>query len=146
MVAVPTAILVQSRHKTLTKQLSRARIAKRFQKLLKALFFCPAPNMTEAPSNLGASLVSETPHIGKLGGRVLGRWGYPQGESRHIILVLCIETILHPTSSLDGLLERLPPEPHLRGEEFERAAKGLNGYYRLPPGTLRNREVSGFSA
>jgi len=30
---------------------------------------------------------------------------------------------LHPTSSLDGLLERLPPEPHLRGEEFERAAK-----------------------
>ena len=33
------------------------------------------------------------------------------------------ETILHPTSSLDGLLERLPPEPHPRGEEFERAAK-----------------------
>jgi len=33
------------------------------------------------------------------------------------------ETILHPTSSLDGLLERLPPEPHLRGGEFERAAK-----------------------
>ena len=38
------------------------------------------------------------------------------------------ETILHPTISLDGLLERLPPEPHLRGEEFERAAKRLNGY------------------
>jgi hypothetical protein len=56
------------------------------------------------------------------------------------------ETILHPTSSLDGLVERLPPEPHLRGEEFERAAKGLNGYYRLTPGTLRNREMSGFSA
>ena len=33
------------------------------------------------------------------------------------------ETILHDTSSLDGLLERLPLEPHRRGEEFERAAK-----------------------
>ena len=33
------------------------------------------------------------------------------------------ETILQHTSSLDGLLERLPPEPHLRGEEFERATK-----------------------
>ena len=35
---------------------------------------------------------------------------------------------MHPTSSLDGLLERLPPEPHLRSEEFERAAKRLIGY------------------
>jgi len=33
------------------------------------------------------------------------------------------KTILQPASSLDGLLERLPPESHLRGEEFERAAK-----------------------
>ena len=33
------------------------------------------------------------------------------------------ETILHHTSSLDGLLERLSPELHLRGEEFEHAAK-----------------------
>ena len=33
------------------------------------------------------------------------------------------ETISHHTSSLGALLERLPPEPHLRGKEFERAAK-----------------------
>jgi hypothetical protein len=33
------------------------------------------------------------------------------------------ETILHHTSSLDGLLERLSPEPDVRGEEFERGAK-----------------------
>ena len=33
------------------------------------------------------------------------------------------ETILHHTSSLDGLLERLPPDPHLRGKEFERVTK-----------------------
>jgi len=31
--------------------------------------------------------------------------------------------MLQPNSSLDALLERLPPEPHLRGKEFERAAK-----------------------
>jgi len=37
------------------------------------------------------------------------------------------ETILHPTSSLDDLLERLPPEAHLRGEEFERPAKWFLG-------------------
>jgi len=28
------------------------------------------------------------------------------------------ETILHHTSSLDGLLERLSPEPHLRVDTF----------------------------
>ena len=33
------------------------------------------------------------------------------------------EIILHHTSSLDGLLERLSPELHLRGEKFEHAAK-----------------------
>jgi|TARA_B100000809_G_scaffold124339_1_gene122494 hypothetical protein len=33
------------------------------------------------------------------------------------------ETILHHASSVAALLERLPPEPHLRGKEFERAAK-----------------------
>jgi len=33
------------------------------------------------------------------------------------------ETMLQPTSSLDALLERLSPEAHLRGKEFERAAK-----------------------
>ena len=33
------------------------------------------------------------------------------------------ETILQPASRLDGLLERFPPESHLRGEDFERAAK-----------------------
>ena len=32
-------------------------------------------------------------------------------------------TMLQPTSSLDALLERLSPEPHLRGKEFERAEK-----------------------
>jgi superfamily II DNA or RNA helicase len=31
--------------------------------------------------------------------------------------------MLQPTSSLDALLERLSPEAHLRGKEFERAAK-----------------------
>ena len=31
--------------------------------------------------------------------------------------------MLHHTSSVAALLERLPPEPHLRGKEFERAAK-----------------------
>ena len=31
--------------------------------------------------------------------------------------------LLKPTSSLDALLERLSPEPHLRGKEFEHAAK-----------------------
>jgi len=31
--------------------------------------------------------------------------------------------MLQPTSSLDALLERLSPEPHLRGKEFERTAK-----------------------
>ena len=31
--------------------------------------------------------------------------------------------MLQPNSSLDALLERLPPEPRLRGKEFERAAK-----------------------
>ena len=30
---------------------------------------------------------------------------------------------MNPPSSLDDLLERLPSEPHLHGEEFERAAK-----------------------
>ncbi len=40
------------------------------------------------------------------------------------------ETILHDTSSLDGLLERLPLEPHLRGEEFESAAKSLLAAFR----------------
>ena len=40
------------------------------------------------------------------------------------------ETILNHTSSIDGLLERLPPEPHLRGEEFERAAKSLLAAFR----------------
>ena len=33
------------------------------------------------------------------------------------------KTLLKPTNSLDALLERLSPEPHLRGKEFERAAK-----------------------
>lgn len=33
------------------------------------------------------------------------------------------EPILHRTSSLDGLLERLPPDPRLRGKEFERVTK-----------------------
>ena len=33
------------------------------------------------------------------------------------------ETILNHTNSLDALPERLSPEPHLRGKEFERAAK-----------------------
>jgi len=42
--------------------------AERFQKLLKALFFCPAPKMKEAPSNEGAFLVSATPPIGKAPG------------------------------------------------------------------------------
>ena len=37
--------------------------------------------------------------------------------------VVMAQTILHHTSSLDGLLERLSPEPRLRGEEFERAVK-----------------------
>ena len=37
--------------------------------------------------------------------------------------VVMAETVLNDISSLDGLLERLSPEPHLRGEEFERAAK-----------------------
>jgi len=31
--------------------------------------------------------------------------------------------MLQPNSSLDALLERLSPEPHLRGKEFEHAAK-----------------------
>ena len=31
------------------------------------------------------------------------------------------ESILSPPSSLDGLIERLPSDPHLRGEAFERA-------------------------
>jgi len=31
--------------------------------------------------------------------------------------------MLQPTDSLDAFLERLSPEPHLRGKEFERAAK-----------------------
>jgi len=39
------------------------------------------------------------------------------------------ETILDHTSSLDGLLERLLPDPRLRGKEFERAA---NTPRRLP--------------
>ena len=33
------------------------------------------------------------------------------------------ETILDHTSSLDGLLERLPSDPQLRGKEFERVTK-----------------------
>ena len=41
-----------------------------------------------------------------------------------------VEIILHGISSLDGLLERLPPKPHLRGEEFERAAKSLLAAFR----------------
>ena len=32
-----------------------------------------------------------------------------------------VESILSPPSSLDGLIERLPSDPHLRGEAFERA-------------------------
>ena len=39
------------------------------------------------------------------------------------------ETILDHTSSLDGLLERLLPDPRLRGKESERAA---NTPRRLP--------------
>ena len=40
------------------------------------------------------------------------------------------ETILNDTSSLAGLLNQNPPEPHLRGEEFERAAKSLLAAFR----------------
>jgi len=39
-------------------------LADRFQKLLKALFFCPAPKMKEAPSFKGAFLVPATPPSG----------------------------------------------------------------------------------
>ena len=47
-------------------------IAERFQKLLKALFFCPITKMLKAPSFEGAFLVSATPHIGKPKGRDAG--------------------------------------------------------------------------
>ena len=33
------------------------------------------------------------------------------------------EPALQPTNSLDALLERLSPDPRLRGKEFERTAK-----------------------
>jgi len=33
------------------------------------------------------------------------------------------ESLLQPTNRLDALLERLPPDPRLCGEGFERAAK-----------------------
>jgi len=49
-------------------------MAELFQKLLKALFFCPAPKMKEAPSIEGAFLVSATPAIGKAPGA-----GYVKG-------------------------------------------------------------------
>lgn len=42
--------------------------------------------------------------------------------------VVMTETILHSPSRLDGLLERLPKELDLRGEEFERADKRLKSY------------------
>ena len=53
-------------------------LAERFQKLLKALFFCPALNMIEAPLFEGAFLVSATPPnregtwVGYLEGRGIG--------------------------------------------------------------------------
>ena len=63
-------------------------------------------------------------HIGKSRGWGTGDCGgVPTGRFPSYNSGVMTETILHPTSSLDGLLERLPPEPHLRGEEFERAAK-----------------------
>ena len=34
-----------------------------------------------------------------------------------------VESILSPPSSLDGLIERLPSDPHLRGGMFEQAAQ-----------------------
>ena len=80
--------------------------------------------MKETPYLEGAFLISATPPIRKLPG-----WG--TGDGRGVVSggipsynsVVMAETILHHTGSLDGLLDRLSPEPHLRGEEFEHAAK-----------------------
>jgi len=53
-----------------------------FQKLLKALFFCPAPKMKEAASFEGASsCFSDTPHQEAIGGGVLGGYGYAHRAS-----------------------------------------------------------------
>ena len=61
-----------------------ARIAERFQKLLKALFFCPTPNMKEATSFGVAFLVPEAPPTGKApGGRVLVTVGAWLGGGRY---------------------------------------------------------------
>ena len=51
------------------------------EKFLRALFFCSAPNMKEAPSSEGASLVSATPPIGKAPGAGTGDGGGVASES-----------------------------------------------------------------
>ncbi len=65
-----------------------------------------------------------TPYIGKPPGWSTGDGGsVVSGGIPSYTSGVMAQTILHLTSSLEELLERLSPKPHVRGEEFERAAK-----------------------
>ena len=80
--------------------------------------------MKEAPlSRGGFSCFSATPTREATGGGYGEGGGVVSGRIPSYNYGVMTETILHHTSSLDGLLERLSPELHLRREEFEHAAK-----------------------
>ena len=80
--------------------------------------------MREAPLFEGAFLFLRHPASGRHRGPGTGDGGgVVSGGIPSYNFSVMTETLLKPTNSLDALLERLPPEPHLRGEEFERAAK-----------------------
>ena len=81
MVAVPTAVLVQSRHKTLTKQLPACYNSKAFSETTEGALFLPGAKDDRSPSSEGAFLVSETPHVGKVQGRGTGDGGDVLAES-----------------------------------------------------------------
>ena len=65
----------------------------------------------------------DTRHREGTGGGYVEGGGVVSGRIPSYNYGVMTETILHHTSSLDGLLERLSPELHLRREEFEHAAK-----------------------
>ena len=76
-------VFFKPRHKTLTKQLPACCVGWAFsEKFLRALFFCPAPRMREAPSDRGGfscfrnTPIGKAPGVEYLDGRVRLANGY----------------------------------------------------------------------
>ena len=76
MVAIPTAVLVQSRHKTLTKQLPVCYGGVAFSETTGGALFLPGAKDDRSALKLGGfSCFRDTPDREAIGGEVLGRWG-----------------------------------------------------------------------